>query len=151
MPCQANNGTFASCCPTQGVNPNKDMCTLLLCLGGLLIRDGCLCCNIKEACDRWDTFAMTGFTALPGMCDMVRKCCVDNGTTTTNIDWDFCMLEAQEAGNFTLPDLATLIPSGLLVFDGDGSNTNAAAGSSSKYAMNTGLALIGLSLTFLFV
>jgi hypothetical protein len=96
--CLANNRTFASCCPTQGVNPNKDMCTLLLCLGGLLIRDGCLCCNIKEACDRWDTFAMTGFTALPGMCDMVRKCCVDNGTTTTNIDWDFCMSEAQEAG-----------------------------------------------------
>ncbi len=39
------------------------------------------------------------------------------------------MAEAQEAGNFTLPDLAALVPGGLPVFDNDGANTNAAAGS----------------------
>ncbi len=60
------------------------------------------------------------------------------------------MAEAQEAGNFTLPDLAALVPRGLPVFDDDDANTNAAAGSSSKYAMNTVLALIGSSLTYLF-
>ncbi len=107
--------------------------------------------NIKEACDQWDAFAMKGFTALPGMCDMVGKCCVDDGTTTTNIDWDFCMSEAQEAENFTLPNLSALIPGCLLVFAGDSANTNAAAGSLSKYAMNTELAFIGSSLIFLFV
>jgi hypothetical protein len=56
-----------------------------------------------------------------------------------------------EAGNFTLPDLAALIPRSLPVFDDDGASTYAAAGSSSNYAMNTALALIGSSLTYLFV
>ncbi len=96
-------------------------------------------------------FATSGFPALPSMCNMVGKCFVNNGTTTTNIDWDFCMAEAQEWVNFTLPDLATLVPGGLPVFKDDGANTNAAAGSLSKYVMNTTLALIGSSLTFLFV
>jgi hypothetical protein len=108
--CLANNGTFASCCPTQGVDPNDGMCTLLSCLNGLLIRDGCLCHDIEEACNQLDAFATLGFAALPGMCNMVGECCFDDGTTTTNVDWDFCMAEAQEAGNFTLPDLAPLVP-----------------------------------------
>jgi hypothetical protein len=150
VPCLANNGTFASCCPTQGVDPNDGMCTLLSCLDGLSIRDGCSCHDIEEACDQLAVFA-TSFAALPGMCDMVGECCVDDGTTTRNVDWDFCMAEAQEAGNFTLPDLAALVPSGLPVFDDDGANTTAFAGSSSKFAANTALALIGSSLTFLFV
>jgi hypothetical protein len=153
MPCLANNGTFASCCPTQGVDPNDGMCTLLSCLDGLLIRDGCSCRDIEEACDQLALF-VTAFEAPPGMCDTVGKCCADDGITTiTNVDWDICMLEAQEAGNFTLPFLAAFVPGGPPVSDDDGANTNAAAESSSKYAANTALtlALIGSSLTFLFV
>ncbi len=103
--CLANNRTFASCCPTQGVDLNNRMCTLLLCLNGLLIRDGCSCHNIEEACNQLAVFVTTGFPSLPGMCDMVSECCINNGTTTTNVDWDFCKAEAQEEGNFTLPDL----------------------------------------------
>ena len=105
--CLANNGTYASCCPVEGVDPNDGVCTLLSCLemeSGLSIRDGCSCREIEKACDQLAVFA-TGFAALPDMCDMAGECCVDDGTTTTNVDWDFCMAEAQEAGNFTLPDL----------------------------------------------
>jgi hypothetical protein len=130
---------------------NVPQVTLLSCLDGLLIRDGCSCHDIEEVCNQLAVFARMGFLALPSMCNMVGECCINNGTTTTNVDWDFCMTEAQEAGNFTLPDLATLVPGGLSVFDDDGANTNVAAGSSSKYATNMVLALIGSSLTFLFV
>lgn len=62
------------------------------------------------------------------------------------------MAEAREAGKFTLPDVASLIPGGLPVLGDDDAHTNAAAGSSSKNAAaKTALALIGTSLTFLFI
>ncbi len=61
MQCLANNGTFASCCLNKGFDPNNGMCTLLLCLDELSIRNECLCNNIKEACDQLAVFTMTGF------------------------------------------------------------------------------------------
>jgi hypothetical protein len=60
------------------------------------------------------------------MWDMVGECCVYDGTTTTNVDWDFCMAEAQEAGKFTLPDVASLVPGGLPVFGDDDATTTSA-------------------------
>jgi hypothetical protein len=117
---------------------------------GLSIRDGCLCHDIEKACDQLAVFA-TGFTALPDMCDMFGECCINNGTTTTNVDWDFCMAEAQEVGNFTLPDFAVLVPGGLPVFNDDYQHKNESAGSSSNYAAKTALAFIGSSLIYLFV
>ena len=98
--CLANNGTYASCCPAQGVDPNDGVCTHLSCLEikcRLSIRDGCSCYDIEKASDQLAMFA-TVVTALPDMCDMVGECCVDDGATITNVDWDFCMAEAQEAG-----------------------------------------------------
>ena len=123
--CLANEGTYASCCPTQGVDPNDGVCTLLSCLeieSGLSIRDGCSCYDIEKACDQLALFALV-VAALPDMCDMVGECCVDDGTTTTNVDWDFCMAEGQEAGKFTLPDFASLVPGGLPDFDDDDATT----------------------------
>ena len=125
--CLANNGTYASCCPAQGVDPNDGVCTHLSCLEikcRLSIRDGCSCYDIEKASDQLAMFA-TVVTALPDMCDMVGECCVDDGATITNVDWDFCMAEAQEAGNFTLPDFAALIPGVLpVVEDDDATTTN---------------------------
>jgi hypothetical protein len=100
------------------------VCTLLSCLeiDSGLIRDGCSCYDIEKACDQLALFALV-VAALPDMCDMVGECCVDDGTTTTNVEWDFCMAEAQEAGKFTLPDFASLIPGGLPDFDDDDATT----------------------------
>ncbi|KAL3805979.1 hypothetical protein ACHAW5_006586 [Stephanodiscus triporus] len=79
---------------------------------GLSIRDGCSCLDIAKACDQ--VVALTTVVAnLPDMCDSVGECCADDGTTTTNVDWDFCMAEAAEAESFVMPDFSTLIPGGL--------------------------------------
>jgi hypothetical protein len=43
------------------------------------------------------------------MCDMVGECCADDGTTITNIDWDFCMAEAAEEANFEMPDIVEIL------------------------------------------
>jgi hypothetical protein len=139
--CLANNGTYASCCPAGGVDPNDGLCTLLSCLeieSGLTIRDGCSCYDIAKACDQLSLFA-TVVAALPDMCDMVGECCVDDGATTTNVDWDFCMAEAQEAGKFTLPDVASLVPGGLPVF-GDDDAATATAPTTSAPTATTGTA-----------
>ena len=138
--CLANDGTYASCCPTQGVDPNDGVCTLLSCLeiDSGLIRDGCSCYDIEKACDQLALFALV-VAALPDMCDMVGECCVDDGTTTTNVEWDFCMAEAQEAGKFTLPDVASLVPGGLPVF-GDDDAATATAPTTSAPTATTGTA-----------
>ena len=102
LACLALNGTVASCCP-EGADPNDGVCTGLSCLDGLKIRDGCSCYDIETACEQVATYA-------PDMCDMVGECCADDGTTTNNVDWDFCMSEAAETTGFVMPDFAALIP-----------------------------------------
>ena len=143
LTCLAIGGTVASCCP-EGADPNDGACTVLSCLDGLSIREGCSCYDIETACEQVGAIASD-------MCDMVGECCVDDGTgtTTSNVDWDFCMAEASEAANFTVSDFATLIA---------GSRAPPptpvpapASGSSSKYAADAVLALVSFSLAFLLV
>ena len=45
-----NKGAVASCC-TEGAVPNNGVCTILSCLDGLSIRDGCSCYDIDTACE----------------------------------------------------------------------------------------------------
>ena len=161
LACLAVGGTVASCCP-EGADPNDGTCTVLSCLDGLSIREGCKCSDIETACEQVATIA-------PDMCDMVGECCVDDGTTTTNVEWDFCMAEASEAANFTMSDFATLIagsiPGGLADLGIPGVSTSAPAAaptnspptpvpaptsrSSRNYATDAALALICFPLAFL--
>jgi hypothetical protein len=160
LACFALNGTVASCCP-DGANAYDGVCTLVSCLefqSGLSIRDGCSCYDIAKACDQVVALA-TLVASLPDMCDSVGECCADDGTTTTNVDWDFCMAEAAEAESFTMPDFSTLIPSGLSDLGIPGFPTGSttattvptaaptapvpvsASGRSSKFAADAALAL----------
>jgi hypothetical protein len=160
LACLALNGDVAACC-TEGADPDDGVCTVLSCLditNGLSIRDGCSCRDIEAACDQ-----VAVATFAPDMCDMVGECCTDDGATATNVDWDFCMAEAKEAGNFTLPDFAGLT-SGETSTGGTSATavpTNAtpaatpaapnSGSSSSKYAASAALAFIGSSSAFLFM
>jgi hypothetical protein len=146
LACLAVGGTVSSCCP-EGADPNDGACTVLSCLDGLSIREGCKCSDIETACEQVAAIA-------PDMCDMVGECCADDGTTTTNVDWEFCMAETSEAANFTMSDFTTLIAGPVV-----GSSSNAppapvpatASGGSSKYAADAAFALISFSLAFLLV
>ena len=116
LTCLALNGTVASCCTEDDV-PNDGVCSILSCLDGLSIRDGCSCYDIEAGCDLLAAYVadianarnITDITDISDMCDMVGECCADDGTTITNIDWDFCMAEAAEEANFEMPDIVEIL------------------------------------------
>jgi len=116
LTCLALNGTVASCCTEDDV-PNDGVCSILSCLDGLSIRDGCSCYDIEAGCDQLAAYVtdfanamdITNITDIADMCDMVGECCADDGTTITNIEWEFCMAEAVEEANFEMPDIVELV------------------------------------------
>jgi hypothetical protein len=142
LSCFALNGTVASCC-SAGPVPNDGVCTLLTCLefqSGLSIRDGCSCYDIETACDLVAVLVahVPYLETFPDMCDLTGECCADDGTTTTNVDWDFCMAETAEV---VIPKLI-----GLVQYIANQQNRDVpvpapAAGSSSKYTPDSALAL----------
>ena len=116
LTCLALNGTVASCCTEDDVS-NDGVCAILSCLDGLSIRDGCSCYDIETGCDLLAAYVtdianarnITDITDITDMCDMVGECCADDGTTITNIDWDFCMAEAAEEANFEMADIVEIL------------------------------------------
>ncbi|KAL3787453.1 hypothetical protein ACHAW5_008991 [Stephanodiscus triporus] len=143
LSCFAHNGTVASCC-TAGPDPNDSVCTLLTCLefqNGLSIRDGCSCYDIETACDLVAVLLAHVphlATLLPDICDMTGECCADDGTTTTNVDWDFCMAETAEVMVPTMISFAQYIANQQ---NRDVTVPAPAAGSSSAYTAGAALAL----------
>ena len=117
--CLATGGDFASCCPAGVADPDDGVCTLLTCLdlsgGGASIRDVCTCADVATGCGGVAAFAGV-VPQLPDMCASVGTCCADDGATS-NDDWDACMAEAGEAGEYELPDFSALVPGGVPVFD----------------------------------
>ena len=114
--CLALDGTVASCC-TEDAFTYDGVCAILSCLDGLSIRDGCSCYDIEAGCDLLAAYVtdfanamdITNITDIADMCDMVSECCADDGTTITNIEWEFCMAEAVEEANFEMPDIVELV------------------------------------------
>ncbi len=113
LTCLALNGTVASCCIEED-DPKDGVCAILSCLDGLSIRDGCSCYDIEAGCDLLAAYVTdfanaTDITDIADMCDMVGECCADDGSTITNIEWEFCMAEAVEEANFEMPDIVELV------------------------------------------
>eukprot|EP00579_Thalassiosira_antarctica_P011692 CAMPEP_0201910780 /NCGR_PEP_ID=MMETSP0903-20130614/2022_1 /ASSEMBLY_ACC=CAM_ASM_000552 /TAXON_ID=420261 /ORGANISM="Thalassiosira antarctica, Strain CCMP982" /LENGTH=769 /DNA_ID=CAMNT_0048445455 /DNA_START=278 /DNA_END=2587 /DNA_ORIENTATION=- len=95
--------TFTECCPSA--DSSDAICTLLWYFAGQMSSAGygrCDCGKFEGACDDIGSIKYLLVPIFGDVCSKVDECCVDG--TTTNNEFNMCMIDAIEDGDISFPD-----------------------------------------------